>query len=131
MPNLQRITALLVYDDIQAGHDLLVTAFGFEAGRLDRDGDGHIIHGEVSAPGGEVIWLHRATTEHGLHSPGTESPSSGGLAVLVDDVDSHYERARGAGAAVERPPIDQSYGRREYEARDPEGHRWWFASLLR
>jgi hypothetical protein len=65
MPNLQRIIPLLVYDDIQSGQDFLVTAFGFEAGRIDRDGDGHVVHGEVSAAD-EVIWLHRATVEHGL-----------------------------------------------------------------
>jgi uncharacterized glyoxalase superfamily protein PhnB len=129
MPNPQRITPLLVYADIQASHDFLVTAFGFEPGRIDRDGDGHIVHGEVSAAG-EVIWLHRATAKHGLHAPRTDAQSVGGIAILVDDVDSHYEQARSAGASIERPPVDQPYGRREYEARDPEGHRWWFASLL-
>ncbi len=129
MPNPQRITPLLVYDDIQAGQDFLVTAFGFAAGRIDRDGDGHIVHGEVSAAD-EVIWLHRAAAEHGLHSPRTDAQSSGGLAILVDDVDTHYEHACTAGAHVEHAPVEQPYGRREYEAIDPEGHRWWFASLL-
>jgi uncharacterized glyoxalase superfamily protein PhnB len=32
---------------------------------------------------------------------------------------------------VEREPRDQPYGQREYSARDPEGHRWWFASPLK
>ncbi len=129
MTNPQKITAVLVYDDIQAGHDFLVQAFGFRAGRIDRDGNGQIVHGEVSA-GDEVIWLHRATAEHGLGSPRAEALASGGLAILVDDVDAHYERAGAAGARVDRPPVDQPYGRREYEARDLEGHRWWFGSLL-
>jgi MerR family transcriptional regulator, thiopeptide resistance regulator len=129
MPNPQRITAVLVYDDIQAGHDFLVTAFGFRAGRIDRDGDGRIVHGEVST-GDEVIWLHRATAEHELRSPHGQALASGGLAVIVDDVDAHYQRAGAAGARIDRPPVDQPYGRREYEARDPEGHRWWFSSLL-
>jgi uncharacterized glyoxalase superfamily protein PhnB len=129
MTNPQTITPVLVYEDIQAGHDFLVTAFGFLAGRIDRDGNGQIVHGEVSV-GGEVIWLHRATAEHGLRSPRTEALASSGLAVVVDDVDAHYQRAGAAGARIDRPPVDQPYGRREYEARDPEGHRWWFASLL-
>jgi uncharacterized glyoxalase superfamily protein PhnB len=129
MPNPQTITPVLVYDDIQGAQEFLVTAFGFRAGRIDRDGDGHIVHGEVSV-GDEVIWLHRATAEHGLHSPRAEAQASGGLAIVVDDVDAHYEHARAVGARIDRPPIDQPYGRREYEARDPEGHRWWFASLL-
>ena len=129
MSDPQHITPVLVYDDIQAAHDFLVSAFGFAAGRIDHDGEGRVVHGEVSAAD-EVIWMHRATVEHGLSSPRTDVPSSGGLAVLVDDVDAHYERARAAGAHVEHPPVDQPYGRREYEARDLEGHRWWFASLL-
>jgi uncharacterized glyoxalase superfamily protein PhnB len=32
---------------------------------------------------------------------------------------------------VESELQDQPYGQREYGARDPEGHRWWFASPLR
>jgi uncharacterized glyoxalase superfamily protein PhnB len=129
MPNPQTITPVLVYADIQGGQEFLATAFGFRAGRIDRDGDGHIVHGEVSV-GDEVIWLHRATAEHGLHSPRAEAQASSGLAIVVEDVDAHYEHARAVGARIDRPPIDQPYGRREYEARDPEGHRWWFASLL-
>jgi uncharacterized glyoxalase superfamily protein PhnB len=129
MPNPQSITPVLVYDDIRAGHDFLVRAFGFRPGRIDRDGDGHIVHAEVSV-GDEVIWLHRATAEHGLRSPRAEAQASGGLAIVVDDVDAHYKHAGAAGARTDRPPIDQPYGRREYEARDLEGHRWWFGSLL-
>ena len=37
MPDSQRIIPLLVYEDIEAGHDFLVRAFGLRAGRLDRD----------------------------------------------------------------------------------------------
>jgi uncharacterized glyoxalase superfamily protein PhnB len=50
--------------------------------------------------------------------------------VDVDDVDEHYEQARAAGARLDHPPVDQPYGRREYEARDLEGHRWWFGTPL-
>ncbi len=54
----------------------------------------------------------------------------GGLAVLVDDVDAHCEHARAAGAVIDHRPQDQPYGRREYGARDPEGHRWWFGTKV-
>jgi len=129
MLNSHRITPLLVYEDIEAGHDFLVRAFGLRAGRLDRDDQGRVVHGEVHI-GSEVIWLHRATTEHGLASPRSQSAASGGLVVDVDDVDEHYEHARTAGAVVDHPPVDQPYGRREYEARDLEGHLWWFGTPL-
>ncbi len=129
MPNFQRIIPLLVYDDIEAAHDFLVRAFGLEAGRIDRDAEGRVVHGEVYT-GSEAIWLHRVTSEHELVSPRSQDAASGGLAVSVDDVDAHYERARAAGARIDSAPVDQPYGRREYGARDPEGHRWWFGTPL-
>lgn len=129
MPTSQRIIPLLVYEDIEAGHDFLVSAFGLQAGRIDRDHEGQVVHGEVHT-GSEVIWLHRVTSEHGLISARWQDAASSGLVVNVDDVDAHYERARAAGASIDGSPVDQPYGRREYEARDTEGHRWWFGTPL-
>ena len=124
MPAIKRIIPLLVYKDIPAAHDFLVKAFGFESGRVVRDDAGQPIHGEVYA-GQLMIWLHRVTAAHGLEA---SAKSSGGLVVYVDDVDAHCERARAAGAQINSEPQDHPYGQREYEARDPEGHRWWFAT---
>ena len=124
MPRIDRVIPLLVYRDIAAAHDFLTKAFGFEPGAIVRSPDGQVVHGEVLA-GATTIWLHRATLEHGLDT-GTNSDS--GLVIHVDDVDAHFVHARAAGAHVENEPVDQPYGQREYGARDPEGHRWWFAT---
>ena len=48
--------------------------------------------------------------------------------VYVDDVDAHFERARAAGAEIVQEPADQEYGDRRYDAKDPEGHFWSFAT---
>jgi MerR family transcriptional regulator, thiopeptide resistance regulator len=125
----QRIIPILVYEDIEAAHDFLVDVFGFGAAGVQRDGDGQVVHGEVIADQGP-IWLHRVSPEHELASPRTMSVASGGLVVHVDNVDAHFERARAAGAKIEREPTDQEYGQREYGVRDLEGHRWWFATPL-
>lgn len=53
-----------------------------------------------------------------------------GLVVHVSDVDAHFAHARAAGARIYYQPTNQPYGQREYETRDPEGHRWWFATPL-
>ncbi len=127
MSEPQRIVPLLIYEDIAAVQAFLVRAFGFEAGILERDGEGRVVHGEVSIRG-SAIWMHRATAEHGLSSPRSVAAVSSGVVVLVDDVDDHYRRARAAGAVIEREPADQPYGQREYSARDPEGGRWYFAT---
>jgi MerR family transcriptional regulator, thiopeptide resistance regulator len=127
MTGFQRTIPLLVYEDIEGAHNFLVDAFGFGPGGIERDGDGHVVHGEVVVGDGR-IWLHRVTPEHEMASPRTTAAATGGLVVHVDDVDAHFERARAAGAEIDRAPADQPYGQREYGARDPEGHRWWFAT---
>jgi MerR family transcriptional regulator, thiopeptide resistance regulator len=115
MPAFERIIPLLVYKDIQAAHDFLVKAFGFEPGGVARDADGQPIHGEVRA-GSATIWLHRVTAEHELDSPGIAAGmASSGLVVHVDDVDAHYELARAAGAHIDSKPEDEPYGQRESE----------------
>ena len=127
MTEFKRTIPLLVYEDIEGAHDFLVDAFGFGPGGIERDGDGQVVHGEVVVGDGR-IWLHRVTPEHEMASPRTMAAATGGLVVHVDDVDAHFERARAAGASIDRDPTDQPYGQREYGARDPEGHRWWFAT---
>jgi len=123
------VIPILVYEDIEAAHDFLVTTFGFASGGLHRADDGTVVHAEVRA-GGAPIWLHRVTEEHEMASPKSARSSHGGLEVTVPDVDAHFARARAAGARIDRVPTDQDYGLREYGARDPEGHRWWFSTPL-
>ena len=129
MPNIEQLIPLLTYQDIAAAHDFLVNAFGFAPGGVHRSADGEAVHGEVHA-GATPIWLHRVTAEYQLDSPRTVDVANSGLMVRVDDVDAHYERARAAGATIDSEPVDQPYGQREYGARDPEGHRWWFAATI-
>ena len=127
MVDSQNVIPLLIYEDIAAVQRFLVSAFGFDAGILERDGTGRVVHAEVSL-NGSAIWMHRATADHGLASPKALAAVSSGVVVLVPDVDAHFARARAAGAAIEREPADQPYGQREYSARDPEGGRWYFAT---
>lgn len=129
MSSAERLIPVLVYRDIAAAHDFLVQAFGFAAGGVERDGEGTAVHAEVRV-GDAPVWLHRVTDEHQLGSPETLDMAGSGLVVYVTDVDAHFARARAAGARVQSEPTDQPYGQREYEARDPEGHRWWFATPL-
>ncbi len=121
------VIPILVYEDIEAAHDYLVHVYGFTSGGLHRTEDGTVVHGEVRH-GDAAIWLHQVTTEHEMASPRDATSSHGGLDVMVPDVDAHYAHARAAGAHIDREPMDQDYGLREYGARDPENHRWWFSS---
>ena len=108
MAKSQNVVPLLIYEDIPAIQRYLVTKFGFEAGVLERDGAGRVVHGEVSLDG-TGIWLLRSLREHGVVSPTALEAVNAAVVVLVPDVDAHYEQ-------------------REYAARDPEGGRWYFAT---
>jgi uncharacterized glyoxalase superfamily protein PhnB len=123
------IIPILVYEDIVAGHDYLVETFGFTSGGIHRDDGGIAVHAEVRM-GDAVVWLHRVTPEHEMVSPRDSVTATGGLEVIVPDVDAHYARSVAGGARIDRPPTDQAYGLREYGTRDPENHRWWFSSPL-
>jgi uncharacterized glyoxalase superfamily protein PhnB len=46
----------------------------------------------------------------------------------VEDLETHYARARAAGAEIVRPLADTDYGTREYGARDLDGHLWFFGT---
>jgi len=128
-PNITQRLTLLVYDDIGVVHDHLVTVFGFGPGRLSRDETGRVVYGQLHVGDG-VVWLHPSSAEHGLVSPAGLGVSTHCMAVLVDDVDAHYARAVAAGADVVGEPRDESYGFREYDARDLEGGLWSFMSPL-
>jgi uncharacterized glyoxalase superfamily protein PhnB len=129
MTSVSRVIPVVVCEDIAATHDFLVDVFGFDSGGVQADGDGRPIHGEVRG-GDTTIWLHAVSPQHELASPRTLPQASGGLVVHVNDVDAHFKHARDAGATVDSEPTDQPYGQREYGARDPEGHRFWFATPL-
>ena len=123
------VIPVLVYEDIEAAHAFLVDAFGLASGGVHRVNDGTVVHAEVRI-GDNPIWLHRVAAEHEMASPAGSPQSHGGLTVLVDDVDAHYARSKHAGARLDSAPTDQEYGLREYGARDPENHRWWFSTPI-
>jgi MerR family transcriptional regulator, thiopeptide resistance regulator len=121
------VIPVLVYADIAAAHDFLVTVFAFESGGVHYTADGTAVHAEVRM-GGSPIWLHAVVPESEMASPRDSRDSHGGLEVIVDDVDAHFAHSRDSGALIDRPPSDQPYGLREYGARDLENHRWYFSS---
>jgi MerR family transcriptional regulator, thiopeptide resistance regulator len=124
----QRLT-LLVYNDIEAIHDHLVAVFGFGPGTIIRNESGQVIHGEMHVGDG-VIWMHPPSDEYYLASPASLGASTHCMAVMVENVDHHHEKALAAGANVVYPPRDMAYGVREYAARDLEGGLWSFMTPL-
>jgi uncharacterized glyoxalase superfamily protein PhnB len=115
--------------DVDAYIAFLTDAFGFELAEYWRDpNDAEHVNVEL-ALGGARIGIGRARVDPG--QPAEPSGPRIGLYVVVEDVDSHYERARAGNATITFPLADQPWGHRMYGAVDPEGHEWGFASLIK
>jgi uncharacterized glyoxalase superfamily protein PhnB len=118
----------LTYGDAPAAMDWLEKAFGFEKVLAVEDGKGGISHAELRFGGG---WIMLGSP----NMPGSKSPRDLGgysqsIYVFVEDdqLAAHYERAKGAGAAITRELERKDYGGSGYSARDLEGHEWSFGS---
>ena len=125
---MQTITQYLLYEDVAAALDFLSRAFGFEEVLRYTGSEGYVNHAEMSVGDGK-IYLGDPGDEY--QNPKRVGHETVGIYVIVDDVDATFERARNAGAEIREEPVDQEYGERRYSARDPEGHLWYFAKVVR
>jgi uncharacterized glyoxalase superfamily protein PhnB len=108
---MPRVTPVLLYEDVPAAADWLVATFGFWCrGKLGSE------FAELELGGG-VVLLRR--------SGGDAARDRGMTYVYVDDLASHFERARQAGARI----VESIHRRGDtaYIAEDLEHHRWTFA----
>ena len=126
--NTQRLMPRLAYDDAPAAIDFLCRAFGFEETARFAPG-GKVVYSEI-ALGGEILFAVGSSYE------GAQSPRElGGLSIelfcYVDDVDSHYSRAKAGGATILSPPENKFWGDRSYAALDCEGYRWTFRKIVK
>lgn len=128
-PPLRRRISILVYRDLPAVYDQLVQVFGLVPGEVTTDDEGRTVHAEVFAGDG-VIWLHPESPEYQLASPAALGSATATMAVLVDDVDAHYQATRERGGNALYGPVDQPYDYREYGIRDLEGTLWSFMKEL-
>jgi uncharacterized glyoxalase superfamily protein PhnB len=115
----------LVVRDARAAISWYGEAFGAHTvGDSYLDGD-RVGHAELDIAGA-TIYLADPYPEMGLTGP-EDGRVSVTLHLSVPDVDAAMSRSRTAGATVERPAADASYGRTGVVI-DPYGHRWMLQS---
>lgn len=124
-----RHIAILVYKDIEAAISYFTRVFGFGPSEITRDPEGNAVHGVVRT-GDAEFWLHPESEPFGLGSPTSLGGATATMAVMVDNVDTHHQRALREGATISYAPTDQPYGYREYGTVDLEGHLWSFMKPL-
>ena len=120
------LSPYIVVSDARRAIDWYTEVLGARRrGEMYVNSDGTIGHAELGM-GDAVLMLAEASNlwpDVPVRAPDSPATFSHTLHLLVDDVDTTTERARGHGAAIEREPIDQPYGRSSVLI-DPFGHRW-------
>jgi uncharacterized glyoxalase superfamily protein PhnB len=135
-----RLSSAVFYQDANAAIEWLCKAFSFEL-RLKVDGEGgRVEHSELTY-GDAVIMVGDERAQVAKDRPFASPKTLGGKSTqsamfYVDDVEAHCAHARGAGAEITYEPKVSDYGEdywsdKSYQARDPEGHLWWFCQRLR
>jgi uncharacterized glyoxalase superfamily protein PhnB len=122
----QQVTPYLLYEDGEGAIRFLTEAFGFS--EVDRTtGAAGGLHAELEVtPGGGRVYLGQPP--QGYRNPG-EVGGTSLVYVLVDDVEAHYERAKGAGAKIVEELTNTPFGHRRFTCDDPQGHEWSFAQV--
>ena len=114
------VTPYLVAEDAPGLIDFLANAFGaVERVRIPGP-DGGIRHAEVVI-GGDVIMLCSV-------APPEFKLTNAHINLYVEDVDSTYAGAMGAGATSVQEPANQIYGDRGACITDPAGNTWSLSS---
>lgn len=124
------ISPLIFYRDPKAALAFLERAFGFETRLLVEDGQGGVIHAE-SVFEGHVVMVSGPPSGDWASPVDLGGRRTGSIHVeLKEGLDALCERARAAGAAIQREPADQPYGDRVFTCLDPEGHSWSFGQEI-
>jgi len=76
------------------------------------------------AVGASAFWVADESPEHKNFSPETLGGATTRMVLTVDDPDSVFAGAVGAGATAVSPVADQEYGWRVGRVVDPFGHHW-------
>jgi uncharacterized glyoxalase superfamily protein PhnB len=116
--------------DAPAAIEFLCRAFGFEKKAVYEGEGGTIAHAELTLGNGMVMLGSAKDTEYGklLVRPRAAGGVTMSVYVIVEDADTHFARAKAAGAEITREPVTQDYGGRDYTCKDPEGNVWTFGT---
>jgi uncharacterized glyoxalase superfamily protein PhnB len=114
----------VMYRAVEEAIAWLIRVFGFNE---------HYRHGDPSGPvSGAQMYLGNAYIMLNRARPGCWSPEQLGygtqsLTIFVDDVDTHFQKAKAEGATILEEPHETVYGERQYAATDLDGHHWLFS----
>jgi PhnB protein len=119
------ITPQLVLDNAAQTIDWYKEAFGAEELSRSVGPDGKVMHAELRI-GDSRFMVNDAVM--GGKAPNALGGSPASLWLYVENSDTLFNRAVGAGAKVQMPLADQFWGDRGGAVSDPSGYTWWIAT---
>lgn len=124
------IIPMLVCRDAAAEIDFCRAAF--DAAELSRRSapDGSVVHATLRI-GAALIMVHDESPHLRSRAPLSDGSSPVVIYLYLADVDAVIERAKAAGAKLQIPVANQSWGDRVGRIIDPAGHVWNIASRIR
>lgn len=115
----------LLYRDAEAAMQWLEEVLGCERREDHRDEEGNVVHAELDFRS-TILMLSSAGVGR---EPFRSLPAGDRLIYCaLEEVDSLYERVRGAGGEIALEITDTDYGSRDFTVRDPEGNLWAFGT---
>jgi PhnB protein len=135
----QRVIPMLAYEDAARAADWITKVFGFREIERFHNGAGTVTDVVLEMEGATVLVGHPSDAYQGprrhaqacaLARQWLETPFIvDGVVVYIDDVDTHFGRAKRAGAKILSEP-ETNERQRQYRVEDLEGHRWMFAERV-
>ena len=128
------IIPCLQYKEARKAIDWLCEAFGFEEHLVVPGDNGTIAHAQLNL-GGAMLMLSSAKSGTELSGYFVQPSEVEGrvtqapYVILKDeDLDTHFQKAKSAGAKIIIALREEEYGGRNYSCTDIEGHVWSFGS---
>jgi uncharacterized glyoxalase superfamily protein PhnB len=115
----------VVYQDLERAIRWLSEAFGF----VEHYRYGDPTSGAQMRAGDAYLMVKRA--EPGQRSPKELGFGTQSLTIFIEDIESHYARAKSAGVILLEELHETVYGELQYAAEDLEGHHWLFSRHAR
>ena len=112
----------LTYRDGGAAAEWLTRVFGFQE---------HYRYGGEPPSGVQMrlakAWIMVNGPSDRRRSPAELEAATQSLTVFVEDVETHFARAKAAGARIVEELHETEYGELQYGALDLDGHHWLFS----
>jgi len=120
------VTPYLVVDDAKRALEFYTKAFGAEEKFRLPMGE-KIGHAEIKI-GDSFVMLADEFPEMGHLGPNSRGGPTSSIVLYVEDVDTSFKKALGAGAKEHRKVENQFWGDRMGTLTDPFGHQWSLAT---